>query len=251
MTPRVEAREAVIGAHSDIDTRVLQAARALRAGEVVAIPTDTVYGLAAAIDRPDAIDRLYAIKGRPAEKAIPILLSDPKQLRQVSTGLSNTAAHLARFFWPGALTLVVPALSHLPSRLTSVSSDGLKTVAVRVPDDQLTRAIIAAAGGALAVTSANRSGEKPALAAPDIAALGAGIPIFVIDGGRAAGGVPSSVVLATGFAPVMLREGAISAAEISAVMAESSAGPGQQSSTRYDQSVIEQRQHHGLTETAQ
>ena len=250
MTPRVEPCEAGIAIHSDIDSRVLQAARALRAGDVVAIPTDTVYGLAAAIDRPDAIDRLYAIKGRPAEKAIPILLSDPKQLRQVSTGLSNSAAHLARFFWPGALTLVLPALPHLPSRLTSVSSDGLETVAVRVPNDQLTRAIIAAAGGALAVTSANRSGKKPALSAADITAVGADIPILVIDGGRAPGGVPSSVVLATGFAPVILREGAISAADISSVMAECRAGSGQQSSTLYDQSVTEHRQYHGPTETA-
>ena len=150
---------------------VLRAAHALRTGEVVAMPTDTVYGLAAAIDRPDAIDRLYAIKGRPAEKAIPVLISDPEHVQKLTPRLSTTAARLARNFWPGALTLVLAALPDLPRGVTTVTSDGMETVAVRVPDNRLARAIIAAAGGALAVTSANRSGAAPAVEAGDVSGL--------------------------------------------------------------------------------
>jgi L-threonylcarbamoyladenylate synthase len=233
----------------DIDSRVLLAARALRAGEVVAIPTDTVYGLAAAINRPGAIEHLYSIKSRPPEKSIPILLSDLKELHQVSTSLPETAAHLVQCFWPGALTLVVPALPHLPTRVTSFTSDGTKTVAVRVPDSTIARAIISAAGGALAVTSANRSGEEPALSARDVAGLGGENRILVIDGGRAPGGVPSSVVLATGSTPVMIREGAISSIEISARMAEFPVESDRESTTRYDQPMTEPQEYQCLTET--
>lgn len=193
---------------------IRQASEALRAGQVVVIPTDTVYGLAAAVDRPDALSRLYALKKRPSEKAIPVLLSDPSHVHQVSTGLSQLAKRLALCFWPGALTLVLPALSHLPSHITSTASDGPRTVAVRVPDHPLACAIIGATGGALAVTSANESGKPPALEAREAAALYASPPILVVDGGRVSAGIPSTVVLATGATPVILREGAISAATI-------------------------------------
>ena len=111
-------------ADSGVDAEmVARAACALRAGQVVVIPTDTVYGLAAAIDKPDAIDRLYAIKGRPDEKAIPVLISDPEHVRTLSPRLSATAARLARRFWPGALTLVVPAHPDLPRGVTDVTRD--------------------------------------------------------------------------------------------------------------------------------
>jgi len=249
VTINTESGKAAIADVFDIDSHILKAAQALRAGEVVAIPTDTVYGLAAAIDRPDAIERLYSIKSRPTEKAIPILLSGPKELHQVSTGLSDTAAHLARCFWPGALTLIVPALPHLPSRVISNSTDGAKTVAVRIPDSQLARAIITAAGGALAVTSANRSGEKPALSAREVRGLAGDSRILVIDGGRAPGGVPSSVVLATESLPVMIREGAISSIEISARMAEFPAESDRESSTRYDLPMTEPPHSQRLTKT--
>jgi L-threonylcarbamoyladenylate synthase len=214
---------------------IRQASEALRAGEVVVIPTDTVYGLAAAVDRPDALSRLYALKKRPREKAIPVLLSDPSHVHQVSTGLSKMAKCLALSFWPGALTLVLPALSHLPSHVTSTASDGLRTVAVRVPDHPLACAIIGASGGALAVTSANESGKAPALEACEAAALGASPPILVIDGGRVPRGIPSTVVLATGARAVILREGAISAAAIAAALGNHDIDPSGGPSARYDQ----------------
>ena len=227
---------------------VRQASAALRAGEVIAIPTDTVYGLAAAIDRPEAIARLYALKGRPLEKAIPILLSDFALVQQVATGVSATATRLASVFWPGALTLVLAARPQLPPRLTSTMESGLRTVAVRVPDDALTRAIIAACGGALAVTSANRSGENPALVARDAATLDEAEPMLVIDGGEIAGGVPSTIVLAITGAPVILREGAISAAEIAAALGDGHLLADRVASAQYDQHMSGQVRHSSMAE---
>jgi L-threonylcarbamoyladenylate synthase len=212
-TSRLAAFDHASGAH--VDAAVVElASDALRAGDIVAIPTDTVYGLAAAVDHPEAVTRLYEVKGRPIEKAIPVLLSDFSQVPRVASGLSSMARTLASAFWPGALTLVLAARPHLPLALTSVAEDGLRTVAVRVPDHPLTTAIIAAAGGALAVTSANRSGEKPALEALEAAALHGWPPVLVIDGGRVPGGIPSTVVLTTGPQPAILREGAIPATAI-------------------------------------
>jgi L-threonylcarbamoyladenylate synthase len=229
------AHSGTLVADSGIDPDlVARAAGALRAGEVVAIPTDTVYGLAAAIDRLDAIERLYAIKGRPVEKAIPVLISDLEHLQSLSPHLSAMAVRLARTFWPGALTLVIEGQSDLPQKVTDVTGDGLRTVAVRVPDDALARAIIAAAGGALAVTSANRSGAAPAIEARDVAEFEFSQPVLVIDGGRAPGGVPSTIVRVTGERPEILREGAISASAIAAALAGSEASPGDDRWARYD-----------------
>lgn len=210
------ATETDSGVNADV---VRRAARALSDGLVVAIPTDTVYGLAAAIDRPDAIERLYAIKGRPVEKAIPVLIADPADVHILTPRLSATAERLARTFWPGALTLVVPALPGLPQRVTTLASDGIMTVAVRVPDNALARAIIAASGGALAVTSANRSGAAPAVEARDVRELGLPKSVLVIDGGRAPGGMPSTIVAATAEEPEVLREGAIPASAIAEALA--------------------------------
>jgi L-threonylcarbamoyladenylate synthase len=213
-------RASVIAANSGVSVDVvLRAARALSDGQVIAIPTDTVYGLAAAIDRPDAIERLYAIKGRPAEKAIPVLIADPPDVSTLTPHLSATAERLARTFWPGALTLVLAALPGLPPGVTTVTSDGMRTVAVRAPDNPVARAIIAAAGGALAVTSANRSGAAPAIEAREVRELGLPQPLLVVDGGRAPGGVPSTIVAVTAERAEILREGAITTSAISAAIA--------------------------------
>ena len=196
--------------HSTVAT----ADAALRSGMVVAIPTDTVYGLAAAIDRSDAVARLYDLKSRPHEKAIPVLLADETALDQVAAKVPHHARVLMERFWPGALTVVVPARSSLPAEVTSVAADRTRTVAVRVPDHPVARGILAAAGGALAVTSANRSGEPPALDARAVLSLGDAAPNVVVDGGPAPLREPSTVVLAVAGEIRVVREGAISAAEI-------------------------------------
>ena len=232
-------------ADSGIDSELIaRAADALRAGQVVAIPTDTVYGLAAAIDQPRAIERLYAIKGRPDEKAIPILISDVDHLQRLSPQLSVTELRLARAFWPGALTLVLQGRSDLPRKVTNVTGDGVRTVAVRMPDNGIARAIIAAAGGALAVTSANRSGEAPAVEADEVHRFELCEHLLVIDGGRAPGGVPSTIIRTTGEHAEILREGAISASAIAAALAESEADSGDDDWARYDLRMTERERIH-------
>ncbi len=193
---------------------VANAAEALSSGKVVAIPTDTVYGLAAALDRPDAIARLYRLKNRPQEKAIPVLLADAAALDQVAANVPRQARVLIERFWPGALTVVIPARPGLPQEVTSVAAGGTRTVAVRIPDHPVARAVLAAAGGALAVTSANHSGQPPALDAQAVMRLGDATPDVVVDAGPAPLREPSTVVLTASGETRVLREGAISAVAI-------------------------------------
>lgn len=193
---------------------VAKAAAALRSGQVAAIPTDTVYGLAAALDRPDAIARLYRLKSRPHEKAIPVLLADSAGLNSVAAHVLPSARALIERYWPGALTIVLPALPSLPDEVTSVAADGMRTVAVRIPDHPTARQVLAAVGGALAVTSANRSGEPPALDAHAVLRLGDAAPDVVLDGGPAPLREASTVVLAIGDAVEVLREGVIPTSDI-------------------------------------
>lgn len=183
---------------------------ALRAGGLVGLPTDTVYGIAVAPSTPGGIERLYAAKGRPPEKAISVLVDGLDQLRGVVT-VPPAAAVLAEVGWPGGLTLVLPlrpevAGLHMPAALTA----GTATLGVRVPAHPCPRAL-ARAIGPLPTTSANRSGEPDALEAAAVeAALGAALDL-ILDGGRTRGSVPSTVVdcaAADGLARV-LRAGAL------------------------------------------
>lgn len=195
---------------SETDATTLdRAVAALRSGEVIGLPTDTVYGLAAAIDQPQALARLYTLKGRPQDKAIPILLGQPQDIERVASQVPPAAARLAEAFWPGALTFVVPARDELPDEVTSTDGDGVRTVAVRVPDQWFAREIITAAGGSLAVTSANRSGEPPCVTAAEVALLGETAPDLVIDGGPAPRAMPSTIVTFVGHRALVLRAGGI------------------------------------------
>jgi L-threonylcarbamoyladenylate synthase len=182
------------------------AAERLRAGEVVAFPTDTVYGIGARAFDGAAVAQLYVVKQRPPEKSIPVLLADLADLTLVAREWNDAAEALARAFWPGGLTLVVPRRLELP---VEVSADD--TVAVRLPDHAVTRALIRAAGTPVAATSANRSGEPSALTAGEVAAaLGARLG-WILDGGTAPGGVASTVVDCTADPPRVLRAGALAA----------------------------------------
>jgi L-threonylcarbamoyladenylate synthase len=181
------------------------AVAALRRGEIVGIPTDTVYGLAAALDVPGSIDRLFEVKDRPAERAIAVLLADMAQAEAL-VDLPPAGRVLGEAFWPGGLTLVVGQRPErpLPPELTG----GRPTIGIRVPDHPAPRAL-AAALGPLPTTSANVSGEPELLDAAAIAErLGDGLAL-VLDGGPARGGVPSTVVDVTVDPPKILREGAI------------------------------------------
>jgi tRNA threonylcarbamoyl adenosine modification protein (Sua5/YciO/YrdC/YwlC family) len=182
---------------------VLELAQALEQGQVVGVPTDTVYGLAARPDRPDAIRRIFELKGRPLDRPLPVLGADRRSLGSVAL-FNAVADELARRFWPGPLTLV---LTRAPGFDHDLGGGAQDTVAVRVPAHPQTRWLLAAAGP-LAVTSANRSGEPPEVTAEGTQRL---FDVPVIDGGKAAG-EPSTIVDLTG-EPRVLRIGALDPAE--------------------------------------
>lgn len=185
-----------------------EAVSLLQAGEIIAAPTDTVYGIAARLDRPEALQRLFLAKGRPVAKAIPILLGDPEIASQLSIDLSALAA-LAAAFWPGALTIVTAASPGLPAEVVTLSDERQETIALRVPDSIIMRALCRRSGGALAVTSANASGEAPASSATAVLDLRLPHIAAVVDGGVTPGPLPSTIVSVAGPNLLVIREGAI------------------------------------------
>ena len=186
----------------------------LRKGGLVAIPTDTVYGLACTLDNPMAIKRLYEVKGRDSSKAIAVLIGEKDQLKLVASHINCQAARLAERYWPGALTMVLPRQDGLPEILSSQP-----TVGVRMPDHPFALALLRTAGP-LAVTSANLSGaENPQTAQDVFNQLGDRIDL-IIDGGRCQGGVPSTVVDCSTTDLRILRVGAIPVEDILKVAGE-------------------------------
>ena len=185
---------------------IARAADTLRAGGVIALPTDTVYGVAAHGLLNDAVEKIYLIKERPNEKAIPLLLASADDVQQVAREVPPAARRLMERFWPGALTLVLKKQPHLPPAVTATD-----TVAVRVPDHPAVRLLVRALGAPLAATSANKSGQPELLDAQSIAdVLGARLDL-ILDGGRCTGGVPSTVVDVSVEPMRVLRVGAIPA----------------------------------------
>ncbi len=186
--------------HGDLEAVAGQAAGELAAGRLVVIPTDTVYGVAAQPGIESAVRAIYRAKGRPQEKPLPLLASSVAAVERAGAGLSAEERALVSRFWPGTLTLLI----------------GLngRTEGVRVPDCEVARAVIRAAGGMLRVTSANLSGCPDALTAEEAAnALGADVAL-VVDGGPAPGGVPSTVARVSGGEIEVLRAGAIDIDEL-------------------------------------
>lgn len=192
------------------------AAEAIVDGGVIALPTDTVYGLAAALTHPAALERIFEIKGRDLTKTLPILISSPDMLSHLAQGIDARIALLLDTFWPGPLTMVVPAVPGLADAL--VAPDG--TIGVRMPNHSLAIEVIGKAGGMVACTSANRSGQPPARTSAEVAATIGRMIDLTLDGGITPGGVPSTVLAIRGGRPVVLREGAISIEEIAAAWEE-------------------------------
>jgi L-threonylcarbamoyladenylate synthase len=185
-----------------------RAAEVIRAGGLVILPTDTVYGVAADLSQPDAVARLYEVKQRSPDKAIPILLSDFSHIRRVAQHVPPTARRLADAFWPGPLTIAVPKWPIIPDIVSA-----LPTVGVRIPDHAGARAVIRACGGALAVTSANLSGGPNPLTAEEASLLGEGVDLL-LDGGPCPGGQPSTVVDVSGGDMRIVRAGPIDEAAL-------------------------------------
>jgi L-threonylcarbamoyladenylate synthase len=187
-----------------------RAAAHLRAGRLVVFPTDTLYGVGADAFSENAIAALYRAKGRSFEKGIPILLADTTDIEKVAENIPAVAHKLLDRFWPGPLTLIVPRRSTLPPNISPNEN-----IAVRLPDSAIARSIIRAAGGALATTSANRSGERPAHNAAEARKALDGLVAAVVDGGPVAVGIPSTIVDCTGESPRILRQGPLAAAALS------------------------------------
>ena len=190
------------------------AIRVLRDGGVVALPTDTVYGICVALDTPGGVERLFQVKRRPPDKGIMLLLESADQASEIGI-MTPAAVALARACWPGGLTVVVPVLPgvDLPAALTA----GTPTVGLRVPDHDAPRTL-ARALGPLPTTSANVSGLPEASdAAAIMAQLGESVDL-VLDGGQAHGGPASTVIDCTGALPVVLREGAVPRGRVTEVL---------------------------------
>ena len=180
----------------------------LRNNGLVAFPTDTVYGVGALAFKPEAVERLYVVKGRSTDKAIAILVARSSDLNQIASNLTPLAQKLADKFWPGPLTLVVPKHPNLPQAVSA-----LPTVGVRQPDHLVAKKLLELTGP-LAVTSANRSGEPNSLTTADVLAQLSGRIDLVIDGGPVPGGVPSTVVDCSTAEPKILREGPLTLADL-------------------------------------
>jgi L-threonylcarbamoyladenylate synthase len=191
-----------------------EAATWIRDGGVIAIPTDTLYGIAADPFNPRAVARVFDAKGRDADRALPLVAADLPQVVRHLGPLTDPARRLVTRFWPGPLTLLAPAPVRLAERVTG----GTGRVGVRVPACDVTRAVCAAVGHPIIATSANVSGQPPT-ADPDVVERSLGDRLdYLLDTGRTPGGLPSTIVDVTGDAPQLVRRGAISWDEISACL---------------------------------
>ena len=196
---------------------IAEAARRLAAGGLVAVPTETVYGLAARADSDDAVAAIYRAKGRPDFNPLIVHVLDLEQAGEIVV-LDERARRLAEAFWPGALTMVLPRRHD--ARLAAAVCAGLPTVALRCPAHRVMRALLAECGLPLAAPSANRSGGVSPTTAAHVAASLGGKAGMILDGGACARGVESTIVaLRENGGWQILRPGPVTEAEISAILA--------------------------------
>ena len=187
----------------------------LQKGGVIAFPTDTVYGLGADAFNAAAVRRIYQIKTRPKRLQLPLLIADIEQLTVLARPIPQIAQLLARRFWPGGLTLVLPKTVSVPAHVAPGP-----TIAVRIPDHPVCMALIRRLGNPIIGTSANISGQPAALTAQEVGQqLGEAID-FIINGGKCTGGKESTVVDVTRESPIILRQGIIPAGDIDKIYKE-------------------------------
>ena len=180
----------------------------LSQGGVVAIPTDTLYGLAADATSPEAVNRVYEIKGRPANMPLPVLVSGWDQVGTVSNAKGRTlelARRLAERYWPGPLTIVLPAAPGLPARLTG----GLDTIGVRMPDHEVPLALAGGIGKPITGTSANPSGGADITEASELRSTLGGMVDVIITSGVKPLGIASTIVAISDDGLTLLRPGAV------------------------------------------
>ncbi len=193
---------------------IARAARLLSQGEVVAFPTETVYGLGARADRSDAVAKIFEAKGRPSDKPLILHVADVAAARAATRGWDERASALAERFWPGPVTIVLEAAAWVVPEVTA----GGSTVAVRAPGHEVALALITALGCPIAAPSANLSGhEAPTTAEGVGASLGGRIPL-VVDGGETPWRTPSTLVELTARGARIVRAGAVSREAIAEVL---------------------------------
>jgi L-threonylcarbamoyladenylate synthase len=205
-------------------TQIEAAARQLRAGGVVAFPTETVYGLGADATNPEAVRKIFEIKGRPADHPLIVHIADAALLDRWAREIPEMARRLAECIWPGPLTLILRRQPHVLDAVTG----GQDTVGLRVPDHPVALALLQELGPekALAAPSANRFGRiSPTTAAHVRAELGEGMDML-LDGGSCRVGLESTIVSFVGATPLLLRPGGISVAALEAVLGERIETPG-------------------------
>ncbi|WP_199700809.1 L-threonylcarbamoyladenylate synthase [Jiangella rhizosphaerae] len=197
-----------------MSSRIEEAAGVLRAGGLVAFPTETVYGLGANAEDAAAVARIFQAKGRPASHPLIVHLADAARLGDWVADVPTTARRLAESFWPGPLTLVL----RRGRRVALEATGGLDTVAVRVPAHPVALELLSVFGGGVAAPSANRFGSVSPTTAEDVRAeLGDAVDV-VLDGGRCDVGVESTIVDATGDAPSILRPGGVTREDLDRVL---------------------------------
>jgi len=194
----------------NIQEQIKSGVSILKRGGIVAYPTDTVYGLGACASLPRAIEKVYAVKERPRNIPLPLLLADTSQITEIADSVLPIAWSLIHAFLPGALTLVLPKSSSIPN----IISAGGTTIAIRIPAHPVPIALIKGLGTPIVGTSANLSGKPSPLTAEEVYSQLGNKVDFIIDGGRCPGGKESTVVDVTSEKPVILREGAIAGEEI-------------------------------------
>ncbi|NDY42848.1 threonylcarbamoyl-AMP synthase [Dissulfurirhabdus thermomarina] len=196
-----------------LGTSVEAAAGVLAGGGVVAYPTETTYGLGARLDRPAALDRVFRLKRRPLDKPLLVLVASRADLERLVVEIPPAAEDLMHRFWPGPLTLLLPARADLPRAVTADTGK----VGVRISSHPVAAALAAAAGVPVTATSANRSGEPPALTAGEVVerfGVEGETLAYVLDGGRTPGGLPSTIVDVGPGGPRLVRPGAVPEGEL-------------------------------------
>lgn len=191
--------------NKEIAPQLKEAAECIRKGELVAFPTETVYGLGANGLDAEACKRIFAAKGRPADNPLILHIASPEEIMPLTSGLNANAKRLMECFWPGPMTLVVPR----SSLVSDVVTAGLDTVAVRCPDHAVAAELIRQAGVPIAAPSANKSGRPSPTMASDVAEDMDGIIAGIIDGGECRVGLESTIIDTTSVIPTILRPGGI------------------------------------------
>ncbi len=190
---------------------IVTAVRIVARGGVIAYPTETFYGLGADIRNDQAVERLYAIKGRSFDKPISIIIGSHDDLPRFAETITPSAEILMKQFWPGGVTLLFQASPAIPKRLTA----GTGKVGIRLSSDPVATILAKNLAGAITTTSANRSGERECASAREVIENIGGEVDAVLDWGRTPGGAGSTIVDTTIDPPVIIREGIVPSAEIS------------------------------------